>query len=351
MDELKVNLRRIALNLIFALLLSFFAFFLIAWLFHRGSFILLFRAIRPIYLFLALGLIILEWLLEALRIQKIVHALGSSVTYRKILKISLIGSFFSKITPFDTGGEPFQIYLLHKDRGLTLGESTAVIMIKTLLGHFSRLFLGMLLPFLVIFFWKQWLFTTKTARTLVNIGIFIYLGFISFLLFITLKPQTVKRIIFYLLHRQIFLRFSPSKAKEWLTKLSRTIDDFKQAKQKILTTHPADLVMIGFLSLLCWTLIILLPVILLYGMGVHSPIMQTLAIAIIFYLATAYAPTPGSSGAAELGFAALFSVLVPKPLLGIFVLIWRVFSYYAGLLVGGFLTLREIIYKKLKYEK
>lgn len=350
MDELKVNLKKIIFNLILALVLSFFAFFLIAWLFHRGSFVLLFRAVRPIYLILALGLVILEWLLEALRIQKIIHALGSNIGYGEILKISLIGSFFAKITPFDTGGEPFEIYFLHKNRGLTLGESTAVIMIKTLLGHFSRLFLGMLLPFLVIFFWKNLLFT-KTARILVNVGIFIYLGFISFLLFITVKPQSAKKIIFYLLHRHIFMRFSFSKVKKWLTKLSQTIDDFEEAKQKILKTQARDLAVIGFYSLLCWTLIILLPVVLLYGMGVYSPILQTAAIAIIFYLAAAYAPTPGSSGAAELGFATLFAVLVPKPLLGIFVLIWRIFSYYSALLIGGAITFREIIAKRIKSAK
>lgn len=350
MDELKVNIKKITFNLLLALFLSFLAFFLIAWLFHRGSFILLFRAVRPVYLLLALGLVIVEWLLEALRIQKIIHALGNDISYGEILKISLIGSFFAKITPFDSGGEPFEIYFLHKNRGLTLGESTAVIMIKTLLGHFARLFLGMLLPFLVIFFWKQWLIT-KTARILVNIGIFIYLGFISFLLFITVKPHSAKKIIFYLLHRQIFLRFHLAKVKGWLDKLSRTIDDFEEAKQKILATKASDLAVIGIYSLLCWILIILLPVVLLYGMGVYSPILQTASIAIIFYLATAYAPTPGSSGAAELGFATLFSVLVPKPLLGIFVLIWRLFSYYSGLLIGGTLTLREIISKKLKSTK
>ncbi len=350
MDEFKVNPKKIVLNLAIALFLSFFAFFLIAWLFHRGSFVMLFRAVRPIYLLLALGLVVVEWLLEALRIQKIIHALGSDIAYGEILKISLIGSFFAKITPFDTGGEPFEIYFLHKNRGLSVGESTAVIMIKTLLGHFARLFLGMLLPFLVIFFWKNVLFT-KTAKILFNIGIFIYLGFISVLLFITIKPQNAKKTIFYLLNRPIFLRFHLGKVKGWLDKLNRTIDDFEEAKLKILQTKARDLAVIGVYSLLCWILIILLPVVLLTGMGVHSPILQTAAIAIIFYLATAYAPTPGSSGAAELSFAALFSVLVPKPILGIFVLIWRLFSYYSGLLIGGVLTLREIVSKRIKSTK
>ncbi len=348
MDEIKINLKKIVLNLIFVLLLSFFAFFLIGWLYHRGSFISLFHSIRPSYLLFALGLTILEWFLEALRIQKIIHALGRSINYGKVLRVTLIGSFFAKITPFDTGGEPFQIYFLQKDRELTLGESTAVIMIKTLLGHFSRLFLGILLPFLVILFWKKWFFS-KTARILIYLGMPVYLGFIFFLLFVTLKPQIVKKIIFYFSHIQGFLGFGLSRIKKWLGKLSQTIDDFEQAKQKILTTEPADLVMIGFLSLLCWTLVILLPLILLYGMGVHSPILQTLTIAIIFYIATAYAPTPGSSGAAELGFATLFAVLVPKPLLGIFVLIWRLISYYSGLLIGGAVTLREVVRHKFKH--
>jgi len=55
----------------------------------------------------------------------------------------------------------------------------------------------------------------------------------------------------------------------------------------------------------------------------------------IFYLAAAYAPTPGSSGAAELSLAALFGSIVPFPLLGVFVLLWRSITYYLTLIVGG----------------
>lgn len=349
MDEFKVNPKKIILNLSFALFLSFLGLALVAWFFHRGSFALLFRAVRPTYLLIAVGLTILDWLLEALRIQKIVHALGNQIEYRQVLKISLMGSFFSKITPFDTGGEPFEMYLL-RERGLSFGESAAVIMIKTLLGHFARLFLGMLLPFLVIIFWKEWLLT-KTAKIIVNVGLFFYLSFVSVLLFVTVKPQKAKQIIFYLLHRPLFFPSFFERVKKILSKLSKVVDDFEEAREKILQAEPKDLAVIGVYSLVCWILVILVPVALLYGMGIYSPILHTLAIGIVFYIATAYAPTPGSSGVAELGFATLFAVLVPKPLLGIFVLIWRLLTYYASLLIGGVLTFKEVLFRKFKAGK
>jgi len=347
MEEIKIQPKKIILNIIFVILLSVFALFLISLLFHKASIKIWLKAVQPRYLLLTLGLIIFEWFLEAVRIQRIIHALGNKITFPEILKITLIGSFFAKITPFDTGGEPFEIYLLHTTQSLSLGESTAVIMIKTLMGHFARLSLGIVLPFLVIFFWHQW-FLSKTASIVVNIGLFIYLFFVFFLLFITFKPDKAKRFITYLINHPFFPRFHPKKIERWLTRLSHTIDDFNEAKLKLFKTKTKDMIIVAGYSLLCWISIIFVPVAVLWGMGIHSPILEVIAVMAIFYLASAYAPTPGSSGAAELGFATLFSLLVPHTFLGIFVIIWRLLTYYTALFVGGMLTFKEIVSKKLK---
>ncbi|MGI6132153.1 MAG: flippase-like domain-containing protein [Bacillota bacterium] len=84
-----------------------------------------------------------------------------------------------------------------------------------------------------------------------------------------------------------------------------------------------------------------IPAVVLTGLGLKTPYVQAMGVTIILYLASAYAPTPGSSGAAELGFVGLFSSIVPRAVLGLFVAVWRMITYYLNLALGGALmTLR-----------
>jgi len=53
-------------------------------------------------------------------------------------------------------------------------------------------------------------------------------------------------------------------------------------------------------------------------------------------------PTPGASGVAEVGAAGLYAAVCPKAMLGVYVVLWRLFSFYGGALVGGILALRHI---------
>ncbi len=45
--------------------------------------------------------------------------------------------------------------------------------------------------------------------------------------------------------------------------------------------------------------------------------------------------TPGSSGVAEIGTAALYAPLIPTPLLGVFVVLFRLITYHMNLIAGA----------------
>lgn len=79
----------------------------------------------------------------------------------------------------------------------------------------------------------------------------------------------------------------------------------------------------------------MVPAVILVGLGMEPKVLEVMAITLIFYLAASCAPTPGASGAAELGFGLLFSSMVPHGLVGLFVTIWRGATYYLNLVAGG----------------
>jgi len=84
--------------------------------------------------------------------------------------------------------------------------------------------------------------------------------------------------------------------------------------------------------------VLLTPVVLMRGLGINSPWPEIIITAIIFYISSAYIPTPGGSGTAEIEMFALFARLIPNPLIGTFIIMWRFFTHYFLLIVGGITT-------------
>ena len=89
----------------------------------------------------ACGLVVITWLLDSLRMRALIRSLGGDLSVLGGMRISIMGAFVSSVTPFDSGGEPVQAYLL-TEIGLNAGQSSAVIAVKTLCNALARFTLG-----------------------------------------------------------------------------------------------------------------------------------------------------------------------------------------------------------------
>ena len=68
-------------------------------------------------------------ILEGVNMRRTLKALGEKVTFMQSVKYSLIGFFFSSITPAASGGQPMQIYYMHKDK-ISVANSTLALLIN-----------------------------------------------------------------------------------------------------------------------------------------------------------------------------------------------------------------------------
>jgi uncharacterized membrane protein YbhN (UPF0104 family) len=139
------NTRRLLRGTAGAILLSAFAAFIVLQVTTRGENWRSLFQVDLSQLAFAGGLVGLSWILDAVRIQVLAAALGGRLGFLTALKITLAGAFAACVTPFDTGGEPLQVYLLHK-QGFEPGKSTAIITLKSLISAVARLFLVLLIP-------------------------------------------------------------------------------------------------------------------------------------------------------------------------------------------------------------
>ncbi len=82
--------------------------------------------------------------------------------------------------------------------------------------------------------------------------------------------------------------------------------------------------------------------IVLRGMGLKPEFLQVVFIQILLIFLIYFCPTPGASFLAETSAAALISLLIPHHLVSVFSVLWRFFTTYFGVIVGGVILMRTI---------
>ena len=66
---------------------------------------------------------------------------------------------------------------------------------------------------------------------------------------------------------------------------------------------------------------------LILGLGIKPPFFEATILQIGMTYAMNFMPTPAASGLAELGAVGVFGHLMPKSVLGVFVMLWRFFTW------------------------
>ena len=131
------------------------------------------------YVFIAVICMCIYVLCEAINIKRTLNVLGEKTSIFKDIKFALIGFFFSGITPAASGGQPMQIYYMHKEK-IPVANSTLALLINLSSMQITTISLAIIS---VIFNHKilnkglAWLFTigillNASALTLLMIAIF-----------------------------------------------------------------------------------------------------------------------------------------------------------------------------------
>ncbi len=290
---------------------------------------------------LASGLVIASWLADGLRMSVLARAMGGEVGALEAIRISMMGSFMAGVTPFDTGGEPVKIYFLHK-KGMSIGQSTAAVALAALFHATTRFFLWALFPimgFILGFAWQ----VGPAVKAMLGLGVFLYVAFMVLLVMATIWPNLVSSAAKWICNWQTLQKvLSPERIERLVKRVSSIADEFRAAMVAF-KSKKAPAALAFFLSLLYWGFIIWVPVLLLRSMGSGLSTMQIVSLSMTVYLVTAYVPTPGASGGAEVGSAVFFSPFLPARILGTFVVVWRLVTYYFTLLIGGGLIAAQTI--------
>ena len=346
MEEKKVNFKSIGKNILLSFSLTILIVFILVIVSKGGNFFEAFLEIKPIFLIIAFAMVGFSWLLEAAQIIYCARLLSINLSRREAINLALIGNFFSAVTPFATGGQPFQMYLLNKNSNVEYGKSAFFLIVKEIIAFIVRISLFIALPIFITFFKFEYSLPYG-VNLAINIGLIFYF-LISILIVIALLKTRKLANFIQMIIKKIFPARISTKVND---EIEKNIHLFEEGKKALDKSKIKILLFIFFLSLIQWLNSLFLPVVLLRGLGSNSPIFSIIFVTIIFLLSIVYVPTPGTSGAAELGIAFLFSAFLPRQPLIVFILLWRFFYYYINIIIGSFFVFKEFISKRKKIKK
>lgn len=286
------------------------------------------------YLLLALGIFVLMTYFDILRLQVLTSALGTHLSLSYSIKTIMAYYFLSAITPAVTGGEPLMVYML-REKGVGVGKGTSIVVIRGLLLIF---FIAVGGP-LIIYFNHELLPNTGLRVMFDGIAVFL-LATIVFLTYTLYNPQKgeglIDKILRFLERFPYFKTHSAQIARKidgWIEELSFSLKFFIREKKLRL-----------LLATLCTVMFLIcnysLAYVLLKGLNMCISVWKVFMIQIVLYFFLYFSPTPGGSGVAEGGFYMLFAPLVPQHALGILIILWRFFTTYLGVMIGGVVIMK-----------
>ncbi len=254
--------------------------------------------------------------------------------YPQALKFTWITQFFNGITPFSTGGQPMEIYLLKKD-GIKAAKGTSIIMQTFIFYQIALVALGVFAVISNYFF--GFFHELPLLRKLILLGFICNTAVAVVLLLVSFSNKAnhfvANKVIAFLSKIKLV-----RKKEQMLENWNQRLDDFydnatKLRKNKVLFLKGV------LLNLLSLTIYYALPLFILYSMHDYTSLtlLKTVTSSAYVLIIGSFVPIPGASGGIEYGFMTFFGTFLVGAKLSVLLLIWRFLTYYLSMIIGAVL--------------
>ncbi|MDR0491730.1 MAG: flippase-like domain-containing protein [Oscillospiraceae bacterium] len=283
------------------------------------------------YLFAAVGCFVAAISAESLKYYMMMKGLAGKTSFRIAFEVAMLGKYYDSITPTGAGGQPFQVYYLKK-KNVSTGKSAAM----PITGFLTLQLAFILLAIVVFIFGTPYLRNvadyTIAIKISAYIGVLFYAWMPMLIILFSIFPksaETVVRFFVKLLGKMRILK----KPEAALEKSLATLNEYRDSIVAIYKKKGMFLKLFGF-GLIYQGAICSTPFFVLRAFGSPLSYFSVFSMMVLIYCAITYIPTPGNSGVAEASFYALLTTLNQSYLFWA-MMIWRFFSYYSFLLIGG----------------
>ena len=285
----------------------------------------------PIWLIISLLTMSLYWIFKALVVYRYVKKYNNNYTYKKALRLQMETMFFNGITPFSSGGQPFQVLSLKND-GVRISNGTNIIVISSFL-HQLVLFTLATIAIVSNQFLK--LFPpNNTIRYFSIFGYFINILFMGLLLLIMFNEKFNKNFVNTIIKILNKIRIIKDKQKV-IDKWNGYVESLNDGS-KIIRSDKKTFILSYFYTTIAVLGFALVPFTVSYGMGIKTfNIFEALITISYVEMVGMFVPIPGGTGGLEYAFTSLFGVFIIGSTVNSVMLVWRFITYYLGIIIGG----------------
>ena len=337
--ENKSSVKKLIRNTSFFVILIILTYYFIFKKIDRKGIMLALKNTNILFIVIAIVLASGNILFESFIHLRNLKLLKEKTSFKACLKYAIVGFFFSAVTPAATGGQPVQIYYMHKD-GISYMNATISILIQSFSYLTIMVLLG-IIGYIVNF------------NYISNLGFFEYFFFIGVIangtiIAITLIAMFSKKISKKLLDF-IYLvidKFNHEKACSFKEKFTVQIAEYHDSAKFIMNNKKVVLktLLTSLAQLVCYHSVAFFVYL---ALGVkHLNYFKITSLQSLLYLSVSILPLPGTVGVNETGFSIIYSPLIMKNIVDSAMLLTRGISFYFYVILAGIILLIISLKKK-----
>lgn len=291
-----------------------------------------------LWVLVAIMVLVIYRLCAALGHFLIIRANNENVAYLRMFQINFIILFFHGITPFAGGGQPMEIYFLHKE-GIPVTKATNITLQNFIVYQAALILTGL---FALIYNHIFGIFPDNSLiKHLVVLGFIINTSVLVVTFFLSFGKKTNKFLVEKIIHLGVKLRIVKDEEKT-LNKFLNYLASFHDNAVELRKNKGVVFFTI-FINVLGLMVMYSMPYSILRGMGVDLSVLDVItAIAYVMVIGS-FVPIPGGTGGIEYSFIFFFKYLISGSIVHAAMLVWRFISYYLGMILG---SIALLLYRK-----
>ena len=294
-----------------------------------------------LFIILAILCMVVYFICEGLNNKWILEGLGKKIGVLQSTKYSIIGFFFSGITPAAGGGQPMQVYFMNRDN-IPSSYATLSLLVQLITFHTVTLVFG------IFGFLFNYHLLSSGVIILFGVGFFLKLVVLVLMIICFRNRYVSKKLINFAL--KVLKKFKVKDIEEKEKNLISIQEDYNNGA-KYIRKHKKI-----FGKSVC---IIILQVVFYYtipyliyksfGLNVYNWV-EMLTLQAILYVSVASIPLPGSVGVSEGTFLSIYEYIYGTSVLASGMILNRTVSFYLFVLIGAGVTVYNFL-KKSKKQK
>lgn len=329
------------INIVILIIIAGLAFNMLLKGYTINDLIMIRNNIKWIYIIFGIFALMFNWFFEALVMRIFAKSIDLDLGLAASMKYTLIGRFYSLITPFYAGGQPVQAFCIMND-GHSMSKTTSILVNKFMVHQIVLNFYS--LTMIAINF-NLMITSMKSSIPFVAIGLLLNIGIITVIGILFFNKRVFKKMIYKgidIAYKLKFLKGTQSARKKALAYFA---DYDKSLKE--MNNNKILFIKAGFITFLMMTCTYLITYCVYLAVGLREvSAFNIMSMQAILIMAIAFIPTPGTAGASEGGFYLLFRYYFGTELVAFAALVWRMIAFYINLLITGIVALCEYISRK-----